>query len=248
MAKYFGGDTPFEGYAPLYQVKQREGQTVRDFGVTLTMLGIYLGRRQASVIPKKKEYLTRRKYGQHYGILDKVASEESERFRFFDFYDFVTANYFETTNKYFSGAVEYAPWFGLPTARVAAEGQQSDMCEGGKYQFIKAPYNPTPTDTTAKWTMQGMPPSSTWPTIELRTIVKAEGATGKLSFYQTEEHYLPSPTFKPTKEHVIDPGEWPTIENGMSIGLEGDIKASEVYTNTANNPYEEYIYISDRQD
>ena len=47
MAKYFGGDTPFEGYAPLYQVKQKEGQSVRDFGVTLTVLGIYLGRRQA---------------------------------------------------------------------------------------------------------------------------------------------------------------------------------------------------------
>ena len=65
MAKYFVGDTPFEGYAPLYQVKQKEGQRVRDFGVTLTMLGIYLGRRQASVIPKKKEYLTQRKFGQH---------------------------------------------------------------------------------------------------------------------------------------------------------------------------------------
>ena len=146
MAKYFGGDTPFEGYAPLYQVKQREGQSVRDFGVTLTMLGIYLGRRQASVIPKKKEYLTRRKYGQHDGILDKVANEESDKFRFFDFYDFVTANYFETTNKYLSGAAEYAPWFGLHTARVAAPGQQSDMCEGGKYQFVKAPYNPEPTN------------------------------------------------------------------------------------------------------
>ena len=64
MAKYFGGDTPFEGYATLYQVKQKEGQKVRDFGVTLTMHGIYLGRRQASVIPKKKDYLTQRKLGQ----------------------------------------------------------------------------------------------------------------------------------------------------------------------------------------
>ena len=45
MSKYFGGDTPFEGYAPLYQVKQKEGQSVRNFEVTLTMLEIYLGRR-----------------------------------------------------------------------------------------------------------------------------------------------------------------------------------------------------------
>ena len=96
------------------------------------MLGIYLGRRQASVIPKKKEYLTQRKFGQHDGILDRAGREDTEKFRFFDFYDFITANYFEATNKYFSGAAEFAPWFTLPTARVAAEGQASDMCEGGK--------------------------------------------------------------------------------------------------------------------
>lgn len=83
MAKYFVGDTPFEGYAPLYQVKQKEGQSVRDFVVTLTMLGIYLGPRQASVIPKKKEYLTQRKFGQHDGILNRAGREDTQKFRFF---------------------------------------------------------------------------------------------------------------------------------------------------------------------
>ena len=114
------------------------------------MLGIYLGRRQASVIPKKKECLTQRKFGQHDGILDRAGREDTEKFRFFDFYDFVTAHYFEATNKYFSCAAEFAPWFTLPTARVAAEGQASDMCEGCKYQFIHQPYNPNPKDVHGK--------------------------------------------------------------------------------------------------
>ena len=90
------------------------------------MLGIYLGRRQASVIPKKKEYLTKRNFRQHEGILKKAGKEDSEVFRFFDFYDFVTANYFEGTNRYFSGAYQYAPWFDLAITKVAGEGQMSD--------------------------------------------------------------------------------------------------------------------------
>ena len=28
MTKYFGGDTPFEEYEPLYQIKQKEGRVV----------------------------------------------------------------------------------------------------------------------------------------------------------------------------------------------------------------------------
>lgn len=246
MAKYFGGDTPFEGYAPLYQVKQKEGQTVRDFGVTLTMLGIYLGRRQASVITKKKEYLTKRKFGQHDGILDMACREDSEKFSFFDFYDFITASYFESTNKYFSGAAEYAPWFSLPTAKVAAEGQVSDACEGGKYQFIHQPYNPDPNNAPdAKWVMEGLPPSKVWPTIELRTVVRAVGAAQKLAFYQHQEAdaYRPVANINPASEHAITAGEWPTIENGMTIGAGQTIVKPEIFTNGAAESPMKNLYI-----
>ena len=41
MYKYFGKDIPFEGYITIYQVKQMEGQCACNFGVTLTLLGIY---------------------------------------------------------------------------------------------------------------------------------------------------------------------------------------------------------------
>ena len=59
LAKYFGMETPFEGLTPLYQVKQKENQPVKEFATALQMLSIYLGRRHASVIPWKKRYLTR---------------------------------------------------------------------------------------------------------------------------------------------------------------------------------------------
>ena len=209
------------------------------------MLGIYLGRRQASVIPKKKEYLTKRKFGQHDGILDTAGREDSEKFRFSDFYDFITASYFETTNKYFSGAAEYAPWLSLPTAKVAAEGQVSDACEGGKYQFIHQPYNPDANnDPAAKWVMEGLPPSKIWPTIEVRTVVRAVGAGQKLAFYQHQEAdaYRPIANINPTNEHSITAAEWPTIENGMAIGAGQIIVGSEVFTNGAGVlPYEEFI-------
>ena len=248
IAKYFGGDTPFEGYAPLYQVKQREGQSVRDFGVTLTMLGIYLGRRQASVIPKKKEYLTKRKFGQHDGILDRAGREDTQKFRFFDFYDFVSSHYFEATNKYFSGAAEHAPWFALATARVASEGQVSDMCERGKHQFIHSPYNDGTVDHP-RWVMNGMPHSSVWPTIELRTVVRAVGQGGKLAFYQDKntranKKYKSEPSATPANKHELTPAEWPIIENGMTLGdaphpIEGP---EEISNKSKDDVYEEYIY------
>lgn len=162
---------------------------------------------------------------------------------FFDFYDFITAHYFEATNKHFSGAAEFAPWFGLPTAKVAAEGQASDMCEGGKYQFIKQPYDPEPGTAGSKWIMQGLPPSKVWPTTELRTLVKAVGKDQKLSFYQEQTAYRTATTITPADEHTIKQTEWPTIENGMTIGAGQDITGVEQYQNgEATSPYEEYIY------
>lgn len=85
------------------------------------MLDIYLGRRQASAIPKKRELLTKRNFGLHNRILDKSGKEDSGIFCFFDFYDFITADHFEGTNKYFSGASLYAPWFGLVTILSGGE-------------------------------------------------------------------------------------------------------------------------------
>lgn len=69
MTKYFGSDTPFEGLAPLYKIKQSEGQSAREFSTTLTMLGINLGRRQSALIPKKKKYLSERNFVQQDGLL-----------------------------------------------------------------------------------------------------------------------------------------------------------------------------------
>ena len=119
MAKYFGNDTPFEGLAPLYKVKQRENQTAKEFSTTLTMLGIYLGRRQSALIPKKKKCLSEKKFAQQDGLLN-LAQEKpsSSKFRYFDFYDFITSDYFEGIHRYFNGGAEYPPWFNLATAKV----------------------------------------------------------------------------------------------------------------------------------
>ena len=226
MSKYFGGDTPFEGYAPLYQVKQKEGQSVRYFGVTLSMLGIYLGRRHASVMPKKKEYLTKRNFGQHDGILNKAGKEDSGAFRFFDFYDFITTDYFEGTNRYFSGTSVYATWFSLATAKVAGEGQVSDACEGGKHHFVKQPYLKNPDDTQRKAIMHGLPNAQVWPTMELRTTVRVKGNGTESQFYQDGNR--PGARHKGEVKHEIEAENWPTIENGMGIGTGQLIKKPEV--------------------
>ena len=113
-------------------------------------------------------------------------------FRFFDFYDFVTANYFEGTNRYFIGASQYAPWFGLATAKAAAERQMSHACEGGKHQFVKQThYTSAGGGQTEKTIMLGLPHVKVWPTIELRTTVKAIGISQQLQFYQTGTRPLP---------------------------------------------------------
>ena len=81
MTKYFGSYTPFEGLAPLYTIKQREGQSSREFNTTLTMLGIHHGRRQSALIPKKKKYLSERNFAQQDGLLNQ-AKEKSSSMKF----------------------------------------------------------------------------------------------------------------------------------------------------------------------
>ena len=122
------------------------------------------------------------------------------------------------------------------------------MCEGGKHQFIHSPYNDGSEDHP-RWVMNGMPHSSVWPTIELRTVVRAVGNTGKLAFYQDKDarpgkKYKPEPSSTPANKHELTPGEWPSIENGMALGdAPHPLDGPEVISNKSKDDvYEEFIY------
>ena len=111
------------------------------------LLGLYLGRRHASVIPQKKLYLSRRQYGTQDGILDP---EDKKKAGFFDFYNFITPSYYNMTQDYFRGATDKAPWFMLPVAKTTNSQHKSlvDACEGGKYVLDFWPKFKTGDDTT----------------------------------------------------------------------------------------------------